>query len=320
MAGGLAGLLGAGLIGGPVAEAAGLDLVDLARQKPVPTAAAKTHGLHVKDETRGRAWKVPKVAWPKAGVAAVSLPETARARVKADGLPVGIQRATAKAGPSKADVQLLDRETSRRMGIEGMVLAVRPTSGAAGKANVQVDYSAIRGAYGADWASRLTLKQLPDCVLDAPGSAQCGTGETLDSVVNDTAAGTVSGVVALGKAAVHAQSDPVEAAPSTARSATGLSATSGTVLLAATASASGASGDFGATSLAPSSNWSAGGSNGGFSWSYDIDTPEVPGGVEPELSLGYNSQSVDGRTAATNNQANWIGDGWSMEPGYIERR
>ncbi len=46
----------------------------------------------------------------------------------------------------------------------------------------------------------------------------------------------------------------------------------------------------------------------------------MPGGTEPDLNLSYNSQAVDGRTAATNNQANWIGDGWSMEPGYIERQ
>jgi len=46
----------------------------------------------------------------------------------------------------------------------------------------------------------------------------------------------------------------------------------------------------------------------------------VAGGVQPDLSLAYSSQSVDGRTAATNNQANWIGDGWSMDPGYIERQ
>ncbi|WP_306192473.1 RHS repeat domain-containing protein [Streptomyces sp. MK5] len=92
------------------------------------------------------------------------------------------------------------------------------------------------------------------------------------------------------------------------------------MLLAATASASGAEGNFSATPLAPSASWTAGGSSGGFSWDYDIDTPDVPGAVAPDLSLSYSSQSVDGRTAATNNQANWVGDGWSLEPGYIERR
>ncbi|MEU3227537.1 hypothetical protein ABZ695_30805 [Streptomyces sp. NPDC006976] len=94
----------------------------------------------------------------------------------------------------------------------------------------------------------------------------------------------------------------------------------GTVLLAATAAESGPSGNFKATSLAPSASWAAGGSNGAFSWNYPIGVPDVPGGTAPDLKLAYSSQAVDGRTASTNNQANSIGDGWSMEPGYIERQ
>lgn len=39
----------------------------------------------------------------------------------------------------------------------------------------------------------------------------------------------------------------------------------------------------------------------------------------PKVSLGYSSQSVDGRTSATNNQASWIGDGWDYNPGSITR-
>ncbi|WP_157549342.1 hypothetical protein [Nonomuraea candida] len=50
-------------------------------------------------------------------------------------------------------------------------------------------------------------------------------------------------------------------------------------------------------------------------------TPPSLGGDEPELSLAYSSQSLDGRTAATNNQASWAGDGFELSPGgYIERR
>ena len=37
------------------------------------------------------------------------------------------------------------------------------------------------------------------------------------------------------------------------------------------------------------------------------------------MSFDYNSQSVDGLTSSTNDQASWIGDGWSYDPGYIER-
>ena len=49
--------------------------------------------------------------------------------------------------------------------------------------------------------------------------------------------------------------------------------------------------------------------------------PPALGGDEPDVSLGYSSQSVDGRTASTNNQPSWAGEGFELNPsGYIERR
>ncbi|MEU1824428.1 RHS repeat-associated core domain-containing protein [Streptomyces abikoensis] len=92
------------------------------------------------------------------------------------------------------------------------------------------------------------------------------------------------------------------------------------MVLAATAAAGGSSGDFKATPLEASGSWSAGGSSGAFNWAYPIGIPSVPGGLQPTVSLNYSSQTVDGRTAASNNQPSWIGDGWSWEPGFIERR
>ncbi|MFB7917372.1 RHS repeat domain-containing protein [Streptomyces sp. NPDC056061] len=329
----------ASLLGGPVAAAAELSLAGLKKPDPVPTSEVKKHRISRPDRTAGRSAKDEReAAWPKAATVTVALP--AEGTAEAAGTPVRIGRSTAgkgvsgkgvsgggpsgraavASGPRQAQVQVLDRQTAEALGVDGVVLAVRPLDGAAGTVDVEVDYSAFRNAFGGDWASRLTLRQLPSCVLLAPGGKGCGTGTSLKTV-NDTGNATLSASVALpATTAADARTAPVTDAPAAARSASGLSASSGTVLLAATAAASGASGDFAATSLAPSASWSAGGSNGGFSWTYDIDTPEVPGGAEPELSLSYSSQAVDGRTAATNNQSNWIGDGWSMEPGYIERR
>src|SRR5262249_38394024 len=91
-------------------------------------------------------------------------------------------------------------------------------------------------------------------------------------------------------------------------------------VLAATAAPAGSGGSYGATSLAPSAQWSGGGSSGAFVWSYDVDVPPVPGGLEPDISLDYSSASVDGRTAVSNNQPSWIGEGWEYEPGFIERQ
>ncbi|MFJ7995639.1 RHS repeat domain-containing protein [Streptomyces sp. NPDC096310] len=216
---------------------------------------------------------------------------------------------------------MLDQKAAQVLGVDGVLVAVEPVGGSAGSVSVKIDYSGFRHSFGGDWASRLTLQQLPACALTTPQAKGCGRGKMLPTV-NDTKQASVSAPVTLPAAAPgnKQETTPVGRAAASERSATGLSASRQSVLLAVTAAASGASGDFKATSLAPSASWSAGGSNGGFAWTYDINAPEVPGGLQPDVSLSYSSQSVDGRTAATNNQANWIGDGWSMEPGYIERR
>ncbi|WP_456242710.1 RHS repeat-associated core domain-containing protein [Actinopolyspora lacussalsi] len=78
-------------------------------------------------------------------------------------------------------------------------------------------------------------------------------------------------------------------------------------------------GKYTATSLKPSATWDVSGHTGNFTWNYPIEAPDVPGGLKPELALSYSSGSLDGLTSATNTQASWIGDGWSLWPGYIER-
>ncbi|MEV8320430.1 RHS repeat-associated core domain-containing protein [Streptomyces sp. NPDC059900] len=315
----------AGLLGGPVAAAAELTLAQLKKPDPVPTSAVKKHHISRPDQTAKHRWRhAPKATWPKEGTASITVPTSGRTTAEPGTLPISIGRAQTKAakavGPTRAQVQVLNQTTAKALGVEGVVLAVRPVKGSEGTVDVRVDYSGFQHAYGGDWASRLTLRQLPGCALTASGKQGCEAGQILKTV-NDTKNSTLSAPVELPAADTAPENaSPVAKAPARVHSSSGLAASQGTVLLAATAGASGASGDFKASSLAPSASWSAGGSNGGFSWSYDIDTPEVPGGTEPELALGYNSQSVDGRTAATNNQANWVGDGWSMEPGYIERR
>lgn len=318
----------AGLLGAPVAAAAQLALEKLKTPDSVPVSEVEKHHISRPDQTAQHAWKAAaKPDWPKPGTAAVDVPDTGVAKTEAGTLPVRLghaapaESAKAPAGPERAQVQVLGEDTAEAMGIHGVVLAVRSTEGGRGAVDVTVDYSGFRHAYGGDWDSRLTLRQLPHCALSSPDKKDCQESEPLETD-NDAAAATLSASVTLPAAdsAAGDQATPVAKAPATARSASGLAAGAGTVLLAATASAAGASGDFKATPLTPSAAWSAGGSSGAFTWSYDIDTPEVPGGAAPDLSLSYSSQAVDGRTAATNNQANWVGDGWSLEPGYIERR
>ncbi|MGW2014058.1 ricin-type beta-trefoil lectin domain protein [Streptomyces sp. NPDC001927] len=80
-----------------------------------------------------------------------------------------------------------------------------------------------------------------------------------------------------------------------------------------------ASGDFTASPLLSSGSWSSGSSSGAFTYGYQVQVPETAGGLMPKVGLSYSSQSVDGRTSSSNNQASWIGDGWDYNAGSITR-
>jgi RHS repeat-associated protein len=76
--------------------------------------------------------------------------------------------------------------------------------------------------------------------------------------------------------------------------------------------------DFQAATLPTLKSFQAGGSTGAASFSYSIEIPPGPGGLQPSISLSYNSQSVDGMTNRT--QSSWVGAGWSLNTGgYITR-
>ncbi|KRF39617.1 hypothetical protein ASH01_19930 [Terrabacter sp. Soil811] len=86
-----------------------------------------------------------------------------------------------------------------------------------------------------------------------------------------------------------------------------------------TTGASGASGDYAATDLSPASTWGTSEQFGAFTWSYPVTTPASAGGLDPDLSIGYASTSVDGRLSSTNNQPSWVGEGFSLDPGHVDR-
>lgn len=46
-------------------------------------------------------------------------------------------------------------------------------------------------------------------------------------------------------------------------------------------------------------------------------TPPAPGGLQPTVTLSYNSQVIDESSAYT--QASWVGMGWDLDPGMITR-
>ncbi|HEY4024864.1 MAG TPA: RHS repeat protein, partial [Candidatus Dormibacteraeota bacterium] len=191
-------------------------------------------------------------------------------------------RASARGG---ASVQVLDRAQTAAAWPNAVLMRVA----AAAPATVSVDTTGLRGAFGGDWANRLQLEQLPECALSTPGAAGClGT-----PLATRNSAGAVTATVS--------------------------TTTGATALVALSGSPSGGTGSFTATSLAASGAWEAGGPAGDFSWSYGLRAPPALGGPEPALSLAYSAQGVDGRMAASNNQPSWIGQGFEMWSGYIER-
>lgn len=229
-----------------------------------------------------------RVTWPKAGSAEVEVsPRAGRAESEADGqtqageLPVSVGPAAKGAVPGKVRVEVLDERVAKRAGVDGLLLKIRRADGtrSAAPVRVAVDYAAFRDAYGGDWAARLHLTP------ERPGSP-------VTAVRNDLEAGTVTADVTVG----GADSTFVLAAPP-----------------------AGSTGDYKATSLSPSGKWAVATQGGGFSWSYDLRPPPVPGGLTPTLAASYSSSAVDGRTASTNNQASWLGEGWDLSPGFIER-
>ncbi|MEW2193877.1 polymorphic toxin-type HINT domain-containing protein [Streptomyces microflavus] len=266
-------------------------------------------------------------AWPGRGTATVKFSGGKAGRAAPGGLPVTVgaepgktakpvktatpgtlaQGAEAKA--SAARITVLDRDAARRAGLTGVLLTAETDS--PGPADITVDYSGFASKVGGGWAQRLRLVSLPSCVLTTPEKDACRKQTPLKSA-NDVREQSVSAQVAL------------------AGSTDGLSAqlgtgTPGTTVLAVTAAGAGSgespsgTGNYSATQLSESSSWQAGGSSGSFAWSYGFTLPSPAAGPVPSLSLSYDSGSIDGRTATTNNQGSAVGEGFSLTESYIER-
>ncbi|MBM7775947.1 RHS repeat-associated protein [Actinokineospora baliensis] len=226
--------------------------------------------------------------------------ERANSADRATGTPAPSQAGTlpvrvstpVRASRASVRVQLAPRSIAQLSGT-AVVIALQPNGGELDNAKVLLDYATFRYASGADLGSRLRLVRLPECVLTTPQLPTCQV-QTPVKTQNDATAQSVSTDLALRR---------------------------GTTVLAATGAADGTNGAFSASSLAPAESWAVSGNTGAFTWSYPVAVPPTASGndVAPQVSLTYNSATVDGRTAATNNQSSWVGQGWSYTPGFIER-
>ena len=289
-------------------------------EKPV----AGSNGIKIKPRAMAKGpktpAKAPKVAWPQEATTTVTLPDAgakgSNGLVAAKGLPLSVGRTSdageaasrmlAQAGPVTVEARILDRAKTQRAGVTGLlftlapkaapgILAAERTSGPV-KANLglRVDYRNVAEAFGGSYASRMRLVQLPSCALTTPDKEACRTEKPIDTV-NDTKQHTLT-----------AKSVSLQG--------------SAPAVFAAAAGSSGGKGDYKATSLSASSTWATDLNTGDFTWSYDMEAPEVPGGLKPSVGMSYSSSAIDGRTSSSNNQGSWAGDGFEMWPGYIERR
>ncbi|MER5875396.1 RHS repeat-associated core domain-containing protein [Streptomyces sp. NPDC001910] len=284
---------------------------------PVRGSNVKAKAFKKTDEAKKAAVKkADATRWPAAGSAKVTLAGKAikagaRGKaLKAKGLPLTAKAAGGKKAADAVRVEMLSRTATKAAGVDGVLFTVARADGESAKGSTQValDYSDFASAYGGGYGSRLRLAQYPECVLTTPEKKSCSTPTYLPSS-NNAAKQTLT-------ATVQAAGDT--SGPSSQLVTAASSASSATVL-AATASSGGDGGDYKATSLAPSSEWGVDTSSGAFTWKYPMTTPPVPGGLQPTVGLSYNSQSIDGQTATTNNQGSWVGQGFSYDPGYIER-
>ncbi|MFJ4873261.1 RHS repeat-associated core domain-containing protein [Streptomyces sp. NPDC088757] len=226
---------------------------------------------------------------------------------------------------------VLDRSSETSKGVEealkvGALVTIQAPATGSVPINVGLNYKSFELLHGADWASRLRLVQFPECYLTTPLEEACQAYEELETSndpVTNTVTATVDtaadGTVTPASATGTAQSGPaiMQASYNTVTPA---AAGGDKAVIGAVDSGAGPGGSFKATSLASSGTWSAGGSSGAFTWSYPMVMPPAPAGPAPNVTLSYNSQTVDGKTAVSSPQASWIGEGWDYSPGFIERR
>ncbi|WP_147312468.1 polymorphic toxin-type HINT domain-containing protein [Thermomonospora umbrina] len=273
--------------------------------------------------------------WPAPGVAETAVPDGGRT-ARAGNLPVWVAAPGERARAERVQVQMLDRKTAGRAGVQGVLFTVGRVDGgrAAGRITVGLSYSGFASAFGGSYGSRLRLVRYPACVLTTPERAECRRAvpvPTANDPVKQTLTAQVDAAPVRGAPTPAGSSTP-SAFPSPSASVTprvrSLSgaltrtpvAAEGTTVLAAETGTAGDKGDYGATQLSASSTWQAGSNTGEFTWSYPMRVPPVPGGLAPKVAISYSSGAVDGKTSNANAQSSWVGEGFELWPGFIERR
>jgi RHS repeat-associated protein len=309
---GLVTLLGVSLIAGAASYVPEAQAKPFSRPAPTTQLEKSTPGKDFVPNPKSMPNQAVAVAvppavpvWPAAtstSVTTAGLQSGAARQVGLSPVSVAVPAATKAAGlVPVVKLDVLSQADSASLGVAGVVMRLARTDAqtAAAQVNVKIDYSKFAKAFGGDWSTRLRLVE-----LTCTSATACAEKRVLPGGRNDTRSSAVSADVNLppiGKGTAKAAVAPM-------------------TVLALTAGVAGSSGSYAATPLAPSSTWSVGAQTGDFNWNYPFRVPPGTAGPRPELSIKYSSGSVDGQVASTNNQTSWIGQGHSLEAGFIERK
>ncbi|MCG7208169.1 GH-E family nuclease [Streptomyces arenae] len=208
--------------------------------------------------------------------------------------------------------------------------AAGTTVAGSGRVKVGLDYGAFSQAIGGNYASRLHLVELPACALTTPQLAKCRKQTPLTSRNNPKNAAvsadvTLGGTTSAKNAAFTGQRGTGAGAAvytgSVSASATAQAAsTSGAATVIAATDSTGQEGGAGgnyASTLSSAGSWGQSGSSGDFTYTYKVESPAASTSLAPDASLSYDSGSVDGKTANTQAQSSWVGDGWTTQDSFV---
>ncbi|MCP2271298.1 intein C-terminal splicing region/RHS repeat-associated core domain-containing protein [Actinokineospora diospyrosa] len=252
-------------------------------------------------DAAGRSAGAPITSWPTTASASIALSKpitdgrdrtaaSPRTRAYAPGTPVWAATDSGGVTPGAVDVRVLGRDLAAKAGIDGVLVAATPSAAVKDAVTVGVDYAGFDSAAGGGFGARLRLVGLPACALSTPEVPSCRVQTPL----------------------AHANEAASKSVTTTVNKPTVFALTSG-------ASSSSGAGSFTATSLSPEGSWTGGTQSGSFTYQYPIPVPPAASTLVPTVSLSYDSGSVDGKTAATQAQASWVGDGWASPSSFIER-
>lgn len=262
--------------------------------KKTKSVPVKSIGSAVKDLTKPVTRSKPAGrAWPKAGRQVAAEARAESWSRPAAGVSVRGGRSTK---PTKVTVETVGRLGKPGRAASGYVYRLTSTDVSqrfSKGSKVRLSYADFANAGGGDLANRLKLALVEGCKT-SDGFASCKEVTPLETS-NDTSARTLTAAMPANQASASSMS------------------------VAAVSTPNGSQGDYSASKLSPSSSWSAGNQSGDFNWSYPLDVPPGVNGPEPDLAITYSSGSIDGKVSSTNNQSSWIGDGFDLNPGFVER-